>query len=251
MGVLPAARRYHEALMEQNVCVDAMDPREDLSRYALVIAPRLYCVDEAVAANLRGFVDQGGVLCLTPRSGVVDEYNTIFNEPAPGPLREIAGVEVDEYGALPEPVPLSDDAGELGGALEEAELWAEEVVPTTAQTLATYAAGWLKGTPAVTVNEFGKGKVVYIGTSLSGSSLDGFLSWLCRLAGVRPVLETPTGVRALERRGVDSRFLFLLNFGDEQQSVALGEEWSDAFTGEALTAAEVAPIDIRLLRREM
>jgi len=80
-------------------------------------------------------------------------------------------VEVDEYGALPERVPLTDDAGEFGGALER-------------------------------------------------------------------------------RRG-GSRFLLLLNFGEEQQSVALGEEWSDAFTGEVLTAAEVAPIDMRLLRREM
>ena len=44
------------------------------------------------AGNLRRFVEGGGTLCLTPRSGVADEYNVIFDQPAPGPLRELAGV---------------------------------------------------------------------------------------------------------------------------------------------------------------
>jgi hypothetical protein len=43
---------FHNALIARNFTVDALDPREDLSGYALVIAPRAFCVDGATAANL-------------------------------------------------------------------------------------------------------------------------------------------------------------------------------------------------------
>ncbi len=249
MDALSAARRYHEALMARNICTDAMDPREDLSRYALVIAPRLYCVDARVAANLRQFVAGGGVLCLTPRSGVVDEFNKVFDEPAPGVLREIAGVEADDYGALEEPVPLRDQVGEFGPSLEQAEVWAEEMVPTTARVLAAYDRGWLRDMPAITLNEFGGGKVVCVGTVLAGDTLSAFVAWLCRLSGAAPVLETPPGVRALERRGEQARFLFLLNFTDASQSVRLAESWEDAVSGERVAAFEIPAIDMRILTR--
>ena len=91
------AKAFHTALMDQNVPTDALDPREDLSKYRLVIAPRLYLVDDRITANLTRFVENGGILCLTPRSGAADEYNVIFDQPAPGPLRQIAGVDVDDY----------------------------------------------------------------------------------------------------------------------------------------------------------
>jgi beta-galactosidase len=246
MDLLPEARAYHQALMEANHCVDAMDPREDLSRYALVIAPRLYCLDQRSADNLRRFVEGGGVLCLTPRSGVVDEYNTVFDVPAPGPLREIAGVEVDDYGALDQPVALRGDA--VGGSAQ-AEVWADEIILTTARSVATYGEGWLAGMPAITLNESRKGKVLYLGTVLRGEALASFLGWLTKLAGVAPVLATPANVRALERASATERYLFLLNFSDAAQTVPLGEEWSDAFDGAALTKAEIGPDDLRILRR--
>ena len=100
------AIRFHTALVQQNVTTDALDPREDLSRYRLVIAPRLFCVDAAIAANLERFVAGGGVLCLTAASGVVDEYNVSFDTPRPGPLREMAGIEVSDLSPLHAPVPL-------------------------------------------------------------------------------------------------------------------------------------------------
>jgi beta-galactosidase len=195
-------------------------------------------------------VERGGVLCLTARSGAADEYNTIFSEPSPGPLRQMAGIEIDEYGALPEPLSLWDEADEFEGNLKQAELWADEIVVTRARPVATYAEGWLADTPAVTVNEFGQGKVVYVGTVLTGETLEAFLEWLCRLAGVASVLDVPPGVRAFERRGNGRRFLFLLNFTDAPQSVGLEGDWEDAFTRGRAAAVEIPALDVRILTRE-
>lgn len=250
LGVHDAAGAYHTALMDQSVTTDAMDPREDLSKYKLVIAPRLYSVDEAVTANLTDFVRDGGVLCLTPRSGVVDEYNKIFNAPAPGPLAEIAGVEVDDYGALESALPLViqvDD--EALQSVTGATAWADEIIPTTAQPLATYAAGWQAGMPAITVNTYGKGKVIYVGTLLRGASLDAFVAWLCALAGLETGIETPDQVRAYERRSDDVRILFLLNFGEDKATVQLEEVWTDLFAGDQTQAVTLEPAGVCVLER--
>jgi beta-galactosidase len=134
--------------------------------------------------------------------------------------------------------------------LKEADVWADEIIPTTALTIATYDDCWLSGKPAITVNRFGKGKVVYVGTVLTDDTLRAFVQWLCRLTGVSAVLQTPDGLRAYERRSDQTRLLFLLNFTDGPQPVALGEEWSDAFTGEPTSKVTIPPIDLRLLARD-
>ncbi len=162
-------------------------------------------------------------------------------------LRDMAGIEIDDYGALPEPLLLCEDAVEFEGDLKQAELWADEIILTSARAVATYAEGWLAGTPAITVNEHGEGKVVYVGTVLTGETLEAFLRWLRRLAGVESVLDVPPGVRAFERRSRDTRFLFLLNPTDSPQPVTLGDEWRDAFTGERASAIDILPVDVRIV----
>jgi beta-galactosidase len=240
------AIRFHTALVQQNVTTDALDPREDLSRYKLVIAPRLFVVDAAIAANLARFVAGGGVLCLTAASGVVDEYNVSFDTPRPGPLKEIAGVEVSDLSPLHAPVPLQA-APILGMFAAEGQGMADEIHPTTAEVLAIFAAGWRRGLPAITINRRGAGTVIYLGTILEGESLAAFVRYLRGLAGVEPLMTTPAGVVAHERVGDGLRLRFLLNKTDAPVTVALPPGWRDAFTGEPCAAAEIPAVDMRLV----
>ena len=247
MRAISEAYAYHGALMEDSFGVDAMDPREDLSDYRLVIAPRLYCVDHKTAGNLEHFVQSGGTLCLTPRSGVVDEYNMIHERPAPGLLARLAGVEVDDYGALEGPARIRGCGARFPEEGVRARAWADEILTNGASVVACYDEGWLAGEPAVTVNEVGRGRVVYVGTLLRDESLGDFTRWLAELAGVQPVLKTPRGVRAHERRSDDLRLLFILNYGDRVRQVPLGSECTDAFTGERVWDVAVAPSDLRIV----
>ena len=247
------AKAYHGALMGLNVTTDGLDPRADLSKYALVIAPRLYVVDAAGAANLRSFVEGGGVLCLTPRSGVADEFNVIFDVPAPGPLAECAGVKVDDYTSLEAPVALQAVFGKPGAPLEGCN-WADEIELAGAEPVATYAQGWLKGIPAVTLHAFGKGKVVNVGTLLRGESLASFMAWLCSQAGVQPVLATPPGVHAYERRGRGPggeglRLVFLTNEGDETSEVSLDGTYEDLLDGGKTAQVKIPPAGVKILRQ--
>jgi beta-galactosidase len=249
LDVHEEAKAYHTALMEHNITTDALDPRADLSKYKLVIAPRLYIVDQAIAANLRSFVASGGVLCLTPRSGVADEYNVIFDQPTPGPLRDMAGIDIDDYTTLDQPVQLiaSSDGPRN---LTEGAVWADEIQLNGASAVAYYASAWVKGLPAVTVNNYGKGKVIYIGTVLRDASLQAFAEWLTHLAGIEPNLPTPAGVRAYERQGADFRLLFLLNFGEDNQTVLLGSTWREILTDQDVSEVHLPYAGLAVLKKE-
>jgi beta-galactosidase len=249
MNVHEEAKAYHTALIEGNITTDALDPRLDLSKYRLVIAPRLYCLDAETSDNLLKFVENGGLLCLTPRSGVVDEYNVIYNQPAPGPLSSAAGIEVDEYGALDAPVAIR--AAQAGlEEVTEGVIWADEINLTTATVLAVYDQGWRKGLPAITIHPYGKGQIVYVGTLLRGGSLQAWVSWLCQQAGVLPVLQTPPGVRAYERRSDTERLVFLLNISEAEQSVPLAEPWEDVLTGKLVEQVDLPLAGVSLIRHK-
>jgi beta-galactosidase len=205
-------------------------------------------LDERTAANLRRFVENGGVLCLTPRSGVADEYNVIFDRPSPGPLLDAAGIEVDDYTTLETPLEMSPLANGPFGTVQ-GKIWADEINLKTAQPVAQFESDWLKGMPAITVNSYGKGMFVYVGTLLRGESLDAFTTWLINLAKVAPNLVTPAGVRAYERQSADFRLIFLLNFSDKRQEVPLGATWHELLTESEVDCIDLPPAGVAVLKK--
>lgn len=248
LDVHEEAKAYHTALMDLNITTDALDPRADLSAYRLVIAPRQYVLDQRTAANLRQFVENGGVLCLTPRSGVADEYNVIFDRPAPGPLLDAAGVEVDDYTTLEGPLKMGALAGGPAGVVQ-GTVWADEINLKTAQVVAQFESGWLASMPAITLNRFGKGMLVYVGTLLRGDSLAAFTAWLTGLAQVAPNLVTPAGVRAYERQSAEYRLVFLLNFSEQAQVVPLGAAWQELLSGQTVEQVDLPPAGVAILQK--
>jgi beta-galactosidase len=241
----------HEALRDRNVPTDALDPRKDLSAYRLVFAPRLFCLDPQTAGNLLAFVERGGTLCLTAPSGVVDEHNVSFDTPRPGPLAEAAGIRVSDLSPLHEPLPLH--AASIPG-LEgtEASVLADELHPTTATVLATYAAGWRKGRPALTAHRHGKGTVVYVGASLRREALSALVAYLCGKSGVSGLCETPPGLHVYQRVGPDERLWFALNATEETLSFSPRGAWLDLLSGETCAGqVRVAPLDLRILAQAL
>lgn len=240
------AIRVHNSLIRQNYTTDALDPREDLSKYRLLIAPQLMIVDNETAANLRVYVRNGGILCLTAHSGVVDEGGKSFDTPRPGPLADMAGIEVHDMALLDKEFSLKSDAiPGLNG--QAATVLADEIHTTSAEVLATYDSGWRKDMPAVTVNTWGKGKVYYLGTVIDGDAMDALVQHLGNDAGLTPLMKTPPGVRAYERCGDDERMIFILNYTEEPQTIELPSPCKDAYTGEEVTTVDIPSVGLRIL----
>jgi beta-galactosidase len=244
------AARYHDAFRRRNVTVDVVDPREELSDYRLVVAPRLFLVDDATASNLSRFVAGGGVLCLTAGSGVVDEFGKSFAEPRPGPLRELAGVEASDLAWLEGKAWPLKSAIVQGLDNAAATLAADELHPLDADVLAQYADGWRKDWPAITRRREGTGHVLYVGATLDPAGLDAWAAWMLDQAGVRGALETPPDVSACVREGGGLRLLFLLNRSDASQRVVLPEPHEDVFTRATVGEVTIPPVDLCILKRE-
>ena len=240
------AIRIHDSLMRSNVTTDSLDPKEDISRYKLLMAPQLMLIDDVASKNLLNYVEAGGTLCLTAHSGVVDEYGKSFNTPRPGPLAEAAGIEVMDMAILDKEYSLVSDA--LPGLnVKVGTVLADEIKVTSAEVLVTFGSGWRKGLPALTVNSWGKGKVYYLGTVLGEEAMDVLVEHLCGEAGVKSIMETPKGVRAYERHGEKENLVFLLNYTEEEKTVVLPRIGHDAFTGEAVETVTLGPVDLAIL----
>lgn len=220
---------YYKALHSRNIGVDIVPPGVDLSRYRLVIAPALYILPNDVADSLRSFVQNGGMLITTARSGVKDEANAIVNQYLPGLLAEVCGVEVDEYDVLPADVtiPLELSLRNQETQTAQSRLWFDVLRTTTAKAVATYQGEYFSGSPAITLNHFGQGQVVYVGTLGDDVLHDTVTDWTLKSVDIHPILSTPLGVEVTERWQGNQQLLFLLNHTGEIQEVPIARPYLD------------------------
>jgi beta-galactosidase len=240
---------YYRPLAARNIALDVISADAPLDGYKLVIAPALHLMNDCRSKRLREFVERGGHLFLTIRSGMKDEHSALLPCRQPGPLRDLAGVEVVDYYALLDPAPVS--GAWFSGT---SRIWAErlEVVDEReTETIATFGAsnGWLDGKPAVTSHRHGSGRVYFAGVYLDEDSQRVFLDRVATEAGVKPIMDTPIGVEARGRIGVDGLVVVIvINHTRVEQSVQLPWRACDHLTG-AVVQGEMkfAPYGVAVL----
>ncbi len=227
---------YYKALHRRNIGVDVVPPNADLSRYRLVIAPAVYVLSEETANNLRAFVQNRGMLIATARTGVKDEANAVVNRYLPGLLADVCGVEVDEYDVQPADltVPLELNLPNRITQTAQARLWFDVLRPTTSQSVATYQGEYFSGSPAITLNHFGQGQSIYIGTLGDDALHETLVDWALESMDIHAVLATPSGVEAVERWQGDQRLLFLLNHTGEAKEIPINQSYTDLINGESV-----------------
>lgn len=211
-------KRLHSALLRMGVGTDVINWREDFQGYKFVIAPMLYLIDEEMAGKLKRYVENGGMLLLTTRSGVKNMNNVCLPDRLPNLLTELAGAYVDEYD------PVGKDAQTL--SLESGERlscgqWCDILTPVTAETTATYSGEYFAGKAAVTRNAHGKGVVYYIGTVLDEKASQVLMRRIARDAGIDCSLELPDGVEVAIRQSDERRLIFVLNLSKEPKEVSI------------------------------
>jgi beta-galactosidase len=241
---------YYKVLHRRNIGVDIVSPNADLSRYRLVIAPAIYILPQETADNLRQFVKNGGLLITTARTGVKDEANAIVNHFLPGLLADVCGVEVDEYDVLPADQTVTLALALPGRAAQtaQAQLWFDLLRPTTAQAVASYQGEYFSGSPAITLNRFGQGQSIYVGTLGDDNLHDTLLGWALESRDIHPVLATPDGVEATERWQGDRRLLFLLNHTATTQEVQLAQSCEDLLSGAVVKeSVKIPPFGVCVL----
>jgi beta-galactosidase len=213
----------YRALYQQKIQIDVINVTEILNNYSLVIAPALHVITQAIADNLCRYVEQGGTLIITPRSGVKDEANAVVNAPLPGLLATLYGVEVVDYEAMST---ATQRAIRLRGDYNEEQmligrLWCDVLEPTTAEIVAVYADGHYAGKTAVTRNYYGKGQAITVGTFADTKFYRTLIPLLCEVNTNQHIVEASEGVEVLLRKNQKEQFLFLMNHTGESQRVSI------------------------------
>jgi beta-galactosidase len=247
-------RQFYRPLADRNLQVDVISADEDLTGYDLVVAPALIVMTERRASALQDYVESGGHLVLTVRTAMKDDHNALLPARQPGPLSRIAGVEVEEFFPLLDPIPVVANGGFFpDGTFGFARLWAERlrVLDPATEILACYGRsnGWLDERPAVTVRRWGDGRVYFVGACLDEPLQDLFLARVAADAGLRPVLHTPPGVEAARRvDGSGREAVVLINHDREPAVVSLSVPSWDHLAGRVVDGSiELEPYGVALL----
>jgi beta-galactosidase len=248
LGYEESVQRHYEALRTLGVGVDVLAPTADLTGYRVVCAPSLYVVDEALAAALRAYVENGGTLVLAPRAGVKDRCNAVPELPFPGLLAEVAGVEVVDISSRfdDEPVRFTGVDGVPSGTFRG---WSEQIEPGSGtRVLALYEDGDFAETPAITSHAVGAGRVVYLAGAPDVETLRRLYEAIAAEAQLGTSL-VPDGVECVQlRRAGGELLLVLLNHADEERVVELDGDKRDLVSGaEHAGTIRLAPFGVALL----
>jgi beta-galactosidase len=239
---------WYGAMSPTHSGIDFVAPGADLSGYKIVFAPLAYVMTAEQASKIRAYVQNGGVFVAGFRSAVKNENSQMVKTPLPGLLADVMGVAVEDYVPIYSGKQSVKFAGMLAGWAAECGVWADVLQPKGAEVLGTYTSGSYAGKPAVTMNNFGKGKAVYVGADVTGEGLANLLGKLAGMTAVKQPLQTPSGVEVTVRRAGGKQWMFLLNHGAEARSVNLPGQFRDLVSGEARAGKlELKGYDARVL----
>lgn len=237
--------KYYSSLYDKHIGVDFVGEKDPLEKYKLVIAPLKYVSYAEDAERFEKYVGNGGVLILTMRAGVKDEFNICnTSEPLPGIYRRLAGITISEYDSLGQVSLVVDDenskseenavkataalakAGETAAKEKEisekfsgkACVWADLIeADCGAVSLARYGEEFYKGTTVVSMNTYGKGKCIYVGCEPDSELMDSIIARALKEADVNVGFRSDEGVDICTRENENGIFTFVINTTCEQK----------------------------------
>lgn len=237
---------YRE-LYNLQLAVDVLSPTSEFSHYRLLILPSLHIVDDVLADRITNYVKEGGMILVTPRSGVKDEFNLVVDKPLPGKLSYVCGVEVEEYVSL-----MFDFTNEIrfegkGKRSHPVHTWCDILAPSTSEVIARYTKDYYSSKPAITLNKFGKGKAIYVGTFGNRKFYQQLIGWALKEADISPKFKAPEGVEIRERLLDDQKILFILNHTQKEQQVQIDGAYRDLLSDKPFTGkVTIPPLDIAI-----
>lgn len=162
--------RYYRALKSVQAPVDVLTPDRDFSKHPFVVAPAFQLIDESLVRRFTDYVQAGGHLILTCRTGEKDMNGHLWEGAWAMPILPLIGAKIPFYDDLPVGVNGHVTAS---GKTYTWGTWGEILQPDAGtEILATYADQFYAGKPAATTRKLGKGTVTYIGVDTIDGELE-------------------------------------------------------------------------------
>jgi beta-galactosidase len=208
----------YDALYDLNIEPDFVQAGSpELSAYPVVLVPPLYSASDETLQRVSEYVKRGGHVLMAFKSGFTNQYSTVRDVMAPGPLREAAGFHYQEFTSLAEPVRLSPDFYHVGDQ-NRASVWQEFLIPDTAEVIESSEDPYWKF-PVITRNVYGAGSLTYEAGVVNANLQREIVLDLIRRAGLSsPDQDLPSAVKVRHGRAADGKVVhYYLNFSGANQ----------------------------------
>ncbi len=246
----PTLAKHYYPMWKRGINTDIIGEEDDFSRYDVIIAPQLYMTGDNMIDKLEQFVKNGGTLLATYMLGMVNENDRCHLGGFPGgKLKDVFGIWNEEIDTL---YPDDKNSVTFGGASYDAVDYCELVHAQGARVLATYDRDFYRGMPALTENDYGKGKAYYLAFRDTGDFTDRITGLLLEERGIVSDFDgaLPYGVTAHSRTDGETVYVFLQNFTAQPQETETSRVWRTVEDGEPVSGRiALAPYGTLILAR--
>lgn len=218
--------KSYQALRKAALNVDIINMEQSLDSYKLVVAPMLYMFRSGIETKLRTFVENSGILIMTYWSGIVNETDLCYLEGTPHSLLDVFGLRSKEIDGLYEweensLIPIPENSLQLHTSYKCKNL-CDLVQLNGATPLMNYGSDFYQGTPALTVNQYGKGYAYYICTDAEELFYHDFYAKILAKHHIHSILNTiPDGIEVTSRTDDEYEYIFIQNFSYRNINIVL------------------------------
>ena len=226
--------KYYNALKNFGAPVDFIDERNDFAKYNIIVTPAYEMIDEALVQRWKDYVNNGGNLVLTCRTGHKTRNGQLFEAKYAEPIYSLIGAKIDFYDLLQ---PTTPDNISFEGKNYPWTSWGEILIPDKkTESWANYLGDFYEGSTAITHYKSGKGTVTYIGVdSHDGQMEKAVLKKLYGKLNI-PLLDLPAGLHIEYRDG----FGIAVNYADKTYTLPLGNNVKYIIGGKEISTADVS-----------
>lgn len=218
IGYNDVVRWIYDTLYQMNVECDFIWPEsENIEQYKTIVVPALYAAPDSLLERLNQYVQNGGSLIATFKTGFANENVKVSHEIQPHILNRCFGVKYHQF-TFPKNVGLSGKGIGIAGK-REAQTFMELLIPEGTEVLASYDHYNWKEYAAITQNKYGKGTAVYFGCLTDQDVVEKILHDVLKEAGVElPEEKFPVIVRK-GKNDFGKQIRYYFNYSAEEQTV--------------------------------
>lgn len=166
---LTEAERLYAPFFNLNAKIDVLSSGTGFSKYKVILLPVMMLLKDDLAEKLETYISNGGTVIFTFRAGIKDiDNNIIFNKE--NIVHKLAGLKHVEFESLQEGQFVELESINSNKKYE-GYVWRDLLKCGSATPILTYTDKFYKQYAAVTENNYGKGKVYYIGVGLCHEAL--------------------------------------------------------------------------------
>lgn len=197
----------YRPLLRAHIRPDILTTGKDVSDYKLIFTPFMLNLDEEnLGERMLEWVKNGGIWVVGPLTDIRNPSGAKFTDRAMGILEKAADVKIEYTLPKGEQYSLSFDDGKTGDTVSL--VYDVFSVGPKAKAAATYADGdFVKGKCAIASSDYGKGKIIILGTLPDAQTLTELAIDSALKAGLNvPFADASPSVVTFSRKGEAGEF---------------------------------------------